>query len=329
MTPSPLATIVVPVRNRSDLLRECLDGLMKQDLVGELFDVLVCDDGSTEDISAVIADFQSGPVGVRLLSQPPLGPAAARNLGIRNSHSPTLVFIDSDVRPHPEAVRRLVEALERNPRWCGAEATVEPTEGEDSPLWDAPTARGGRYLTAGIAYRRSALEQAGGFDEAFRLPACEDVELAVRVLQAGEIGYVPEAMILHPRRRITLNARWRWRLFWRYTVWLAARYGFLAWPGKRTRFPRLRTALAAVATLPLGRAIAAVGRLPSSPSVGLRALAHAGFDIVCGMAALPDIVLCRVPERRDYLRDRADDQSPVDQPTMNAAGIGSPSDCAP
>lgn len=325
MTPSPQVTVVVPVRNRSDLLRPCLDCLTKQDLDGNLFEVVVCDDGSTEDIAAAIADFQSGPIGVRLLKQPPRGPAAARNLGIRGSQSPILVFVDSDVRPHVESVRRLVEALENNPPWCGAEATVEPIEGEDDPLWDAPTAHGGRYLTAGIAYRRSALEQAGGFDEAFRLPACEDVELAVRVLHVGEIGYVPEALILHPRRRITLRARWRWRLFWRYTVWLAARYGFLAWPGKPTRFPRMRTALAAIVTLPLGRALDAVGCLPSSPSVGIRALGHAAFDVLCGLAALPDILFCRVPERPGYLQDDADDQPNACQPALKPAPIGSES----
>ena len=296
-----VVTVVVPARNRPDLLQVCLDRLTQQTADPDTYEVLVCDDGSTEDLASVVASFEGRSPVVRLLRQQPQGPAAARNLGVRRSRGTVVVFVDSDVIPDPAFLRSLCEALARNPPWLAAEARVEAIGGDDSPLWDAPTAHGGAYPSGAIAYRRDVLVAAGGFDEAFTMPACEDVELAARVLPKGPIGYVPEAVVYHPRRRITFRTCWRWRTFWWFTAILAGRYGFLGWPTRLTRFPRLRTAQAAVVNLPAGRVLEALPWLWRSPKVGTVALVHAMFDVVCGLAALPEIVLKPFPERKNYL----------------------------
>jgi GT2 family glycosyltransferase len=173
-----------------------------------------------------------------------------------------------------------------------------------SPLWEAPEApKGGRYHTAAIAYRRDALVAAGGFDEAFPLAACEDVELAARILSTGSIGFVPEAIAYHPRREVDLRIRWRSRLHWKYLVILAERYGCLAFPERKIcRFRRLRIAWSAVAGLPLGRLLRALRWMRYSPSSAILAGLYALFDIICGLWALPGIFFYPVPKRIDYLR---------------------------
>jgi GT2 family glycosyltransferase len=300
-------SVVVPVRDRADLLTRCLHSIKQQDFPAENFDVIVCDDGSTGDLSGVIENFLPGPPTIRLERQNCRGPAAARNLGIRKSCSPIVLFIDSDIVADNGLIQNLVAALKKNPDWKGAEACLLPIEGSVSPLWEAPDApAGGRFHTAAIAYRRNALITAGGLDESFLLPACEDVELAARILMQGSIGFVPEAKAFHPRRKVNLRIHWRYRLHWKYLVILAKRYGILVFPGcKIKRFSRLRIAVAAVITLPFGRLRHALRWLKRNPSSAALASLYALFDVVCGLWALPGILFCTVPDRIDYLRGKA------------------------
>ncbi|MBE0622157.1 MAG: glycosyltransferase [Burkholderiales bacterium] len=303
MSHSLRASVVVPVRNRPELLAKALESLTTQDLPAELYEVIVCDDGSSDDIAAVVRQFSTGPIALRLEKQPPTGPAAARNLGIRAAGAPIVVFADSDVVVERSAIRLLTEALETEPQWQGAEAALHPADGKEGILWDAPASTGGgHYHTAAIAYRRDILFAVGGFDEDFKLPACEDVELAVRVLAHGPIGFVPEAKVWHPRRKVTAVTHWRWRRHWHYETVLAVRYGILAFPDRCAGpFPRLRVLWAALVTLPAGRLLTALKALATEPRGAGVAGLYALFDVLCGLWALPSILLAPVPIRRNCL----------------------------
>jgi GT2 family glycosyltransferase len=281
-----------------------LDGIAAQALSASAFEVLVCDDGSTDDLSGVVADFRHRLPNIHHLKQANQGPAAARNLGIVHASSDIVVFLDSDVVPGPAAVGALIAALRSHDDWEGAEARLLPTGGEDSCGWDAPQSdNGGHYHTAGIAYRRSILEKVGGLDENFSRAACEDVELAVQVLRYGPIGFVPEAVVYHPRRRRTAAACWKGRKNWRYVQMLACRHGFLGWPGNKTSWPRLRTAVCAVLTLPAGKCLDALRRRPKVPGDTLRGLGLAFIDWLGGVAMLPAILFAPLPPRRSRLLD--------------------------
>lgn len=296
-------SVVIPVHNRSDLLRGVLAGLVAQGIPADDFEVLVCDDGSTEPIDAVVASFATALPRIRHLRQPNSGPAAARNLGIAHAASDIVVFLDSDVLPGDTVLERLTTALAAHPDWQGAEARLQPVGGEDSCVWDAPRSDdGGHYHTAAIAYRKAVLEQVGGLDENFSRAACEDVDLAVRVLPHGPIGFVPEAVVQHPRRRRTAASCWRARRNWRFVQMLALRHGFMAWPGNPTSFPRLRTAFCATVALPLGESLEALKRLPTAPGDAIRGLGLAFVDWLGGVAMLPAILFAPLPPPRSRLR---------------------------
>jgi GT2 family glycosyltransferase len=293
--------IVIPARNRPDLLEKCLESLARQTLPASASEILVCDDGSTEDLATLVGSFRSRLPNIRLVRQQPKGPAAARNMGFRSSNADIFVCVDSDVICADGLVQYLVDALRRDPTWVAAEGTVLPV-GETGPLFDAPVNHGGTYGTGASAYRASALLEVGGLDEAFPFPACEDAELAARLLRLGQYGYVPEAVVYHPTRRVTLGMQWRSRKYWRYVMILAKRYGFLAFPGHPVGpSPRLRVALAAVVTLPAGRLLGALKHAATNQKEGLSACAAALFDVICGFAALPAVLFGRVPVRRNYL----------------------------
>jgi GT2 family glycosyltransferase len=297
------AAVVIPVRNRSDLLKECLSSLAKQDVPIKECEVLICDDCSDIHLEPIVETFKECIPKIRLLRQDKRrGPGAARNMGFRSSGADIFVCIDSDVTCEPHFLLKLLRALELNKDWVAAEATVMPLTRISSPLLDAPVAKGGVYVSAACAYRAEALGQVGGFDENFLLPACEDVDLAMRLLRLGKFGYVPEAAVYHRARRVTLQTHWRWRGHWRYETILAKRYGILAFPGHPAGpFPRLRVAMAAIVTLPAGRLIEGVKYVRNKPSQGMLACLYALFDVFCGFWALPSILFSSVPQRRNYL----------------------------
>lgn len=298
-------SVVIPVFNRPDLLRGVLAGLANQTMSTHCMEVLVCDDGSTEDLAKVIAEFQQRLPGLQHLRQKNGGPASARNLGTRNARAAVVLYLDSDILPDSFLIERLLAALRNNKDWVGAEAAVDPVGGEPNILWDAPVCQsGGVYLTAAIAYRKSILEAVGGFDEQFLRAACEDVELAARVLDHGEIGFVNDARVAHPRRRKTFGMFWRKRNDWQYVLFLAQRHGFVGWPGNRTSRPRMRLLWCALVTQPMGRFLQSVCLTVRSPRQGLIAIGHAVFSWFCGLAAVPDILTSTCPVHDNFLLPR-------------------------
>ncbi|MFF8814654.1 glycosyltransferase family 2 protein [Streptomyces pactum] len=118
------------------------------------------------------------------------GPAAARNTGWRACPEPWIVFLDDDVVPGPDWADRLAADLAAaGPRTGGVQGRITvplPTDRRPTD-WERNTAglATARWITADMAYRRAALEQAGGFDERFRRAFREDADLALRVRAAG------------------------------------------------------------------------------------------------------------------------------------------------
>jgi histidinol-phosphate phosphatase family protein len=133
------------------------------------------------------------------------GPAAARNLGWRRASAEWVAFLDDDVVPGPSWLGDLARDLE------GLEPEVAATQGRvrvPMPARRRPTdwernVRGletARWATADMAYRRSVLEEVGGFDERFPRAYREDADLGLRVVEAGCRIVVGDRGVLHPVR---------------------------------------------------------------------------------------------------------------------------------
>jgi glycosyltransferase involved in cell wall biosynthesis len=94
----PFVSVIVPTYNRASLLKRLLESLREQTYPADKFEVLVVDDGSTDETPQVVEEFaRSAPFAVRYFRQPRKGPAAARNLGIQQSRGEIVAFVDSDV----------------------------------------------------------------------------------------------------------------------------------------------------------------------------------------------------------------------------------------
>jgi glycosyltransferase involved in cell wall biosynthesis len=262
-------SIVIPTRNRREDLRACLLALASQDFPREKYEVIVCDDGSEEEISKVVDEFRQTGLDVRYLRQEPKGPAAARNLGIRHSKGKIVAMTDSDTAPDRSWLKKLYEALMDDPQAVAVEGKVYASnEGEFDPLGEGPTNKsGGVYLTCNCAYRRETLIEVGGFDETFPFPAFEDTELAARAQQIGRIIWEPEAIVIHPQRPLTLRAVLKKLRHWEYVLLMGRRYGYLAWKQYPVKHPGSRVALLSVVALPAAKfktAMRWIGRKPKA-----------------------------------------------------------------
>lgn len=302
-------SVIIPTYNRPSELRRCLDALSQQTFPQNAFEVLVCDDGSVEDIEAVVREARTTFGGRWVyLRQAQAGPAAARNLGIRHAHGSIVAMTDSDTLPDANWLAELAAAFAAHPQAAAVEGQVyAQNEGAFGLLGEGPTnRRGGVYLTCNCAYRRTALLQAGGFDETFPYAAYEDVELAARVQPFGEIVWQPRAIVVHPERPLTLQAVLKKLRHWEYVLIMGLRYGYLAWRHYPVKHPRVRVAALAILALPLAKFKKALAGLVQQPAAALKLM---GFGVVEAVGAMvlvaPKALFGNFSERvvrKDYLQ---------------------------
>ncbi len=198
------ASIVVPVRNGAGIIADCLRALEAQDLPVADYEVIVVDDGSTDDTAEVVHGFP----GVRLIRQGPAGPAVARNRGTAEARGEYILFTDADCAPHPTWAGALLRAVEEAgaaggkgiyaTRQRGLVARFVQVEYETRYRRMARRASIDFVDTYAAIYRRSVLEEVGGFNELLPSTSLEDQELSFRVAGRGHrLIFVPDAVVDH------------------------------------------------------------------------------------------------------------------------------------
>jgi glycosyltransferase involved in cell wall biosynthesis len=214
MTSEPVApsegpvrvSVIVPVRNRADLLGALLAAL--DDQTFRHFEVIVIDDGSTDGADRLAESTVVAGRPVRVLRSRG-GAVAARSVGTQAALGAVLAFTDSDCVPEPGWLARGVAAID-----AGADLVNGLTiPGRPPNPLERTMASGleGLYPTANMFYRRDTLVKAGGFDQAaggrlgFRHDDLargtgfgEDTMVAWQAIRMGARAvYEPDALVRH------------------------------------------------------------------------------------------------------------------------------------
>lgn len=109
-----LLSFVLPVYNVEKYIRPCLESLFNQDLAEEEFEVILVDDGCTDNTVTLIKEFAKEHRNIRLVHQLNQGPSAARNNGMRRAQGRYLMFVDSDDLLVSHSIRPMLEfAMQR------------------------------------------------------------------------------------------------------------------------------------------------------------------------------------------------------------------------
>ncbi|GAB7095458.1 glycosyltransferase [Halolamina litorea] len=207
-TPHPLAvSVVAPVYNDPEGIADTLDALVVQ--IHDDHEILVVDNGSTDDTRDVIRNYTQDHENVHLLVEDEIQSSyAARNKGIRHADGDVLGFIDADETVGDDWLETALRAMdEQDADYLGC--NVELTLPQDT-IVGRYNARTGfpveQYLetehyapTCALLVRREVFEEVGTFDA--RLISGGDREFGERVHEAGyEQGYAEDAVVYHPAR---------------------------------------------------------------------------------------------------------------------------------
>lgn len=206
-------TVVMPTYNRCELLGRALRGLLEQTASPESYEIVVADDGSTDGTPAVLEGVGAPEARLRYVRQENKGPAAARNLGVREAKGEIILFTGDDCLPDKGLIAEHMRAYEAegdvgvvgHVTWH-PELEITPfmaylEEGAQfgfGKIEDPENVTPWHFYTANCSVKRHWIEEAGGFDEEFKHAAFEDVELAHRMQQRGlRIVYRPAARTYH------------------------------------------------------------------------------------------------------------------------------------
>ena len=108
----PKLSIVVPVYKVEKYIGRCLDSLLKQDLPSEDFEIVAIDDGSPDNSSRIIKEYQKKYSNIRLIHKPNGGLSSARNRGINEAKGKYIMFVDSDDYIAKNCLRTILDKIE-------------------------------------------------------------------------------------------------------------------------------------------------------------------------------------------------------------------------
>jgi glycosyltransferase involved in cell wall biosynthesis len=191
----PEVSVIIPSYNSARYLADALDSVLNQTFRD--FEVLVIDDGSTDDTNAVVGRYGEA---VRYIYQRNSGVAAARNRGISESCGRYIGFLDADDTWGHDKLEAQVGALHRNPRYLASYTAFTVVRSDLTPLRITRSNRHGEALEdlllrgnvvgsiCTVLCQRSLLVATGGFDPS--LSQCADWDLWVRIARRTEFLYL-------------------------------------------------------------------------------------------------------------------------------------------
>lgn len=203
-------SVVVPVYNGAAVLPRCLDALARQTVPGHSFEIVVVDDGSTDDTAHLFEQWRKSHshISSRLIRQENAGPAAARNRGAEAAVGSLVFFTDADCAPEAHWIEKMLAAFE-DENVAGAKGAylsdqsglvARFVQAEYEDRYDRM--RGQAQIdfidTYSAAYRRDVFLENDGFDPVFPTASVEDQEFSFRLADRGyRLVFVPDARVRH------------------------------------------------------------------------------------------------------------------------------------
>lgn len=216
MTESPRVSVVIPAYNAAWCVGRAIDSALAQTF--EAREIIVIDDGSSDDTPGVLAAYGAG---IRAIRQPNAGLSRARNAGIAAARGRYVAFLDADDWWLPTKLERQVALLDTDPGlvFCSTAAELRDEHGRvlntwacgnsQAPALEAIFAHNAYVAGSGSAVmvRREAILEAGGFDP--DLASLEDIDMWMRLAARGGYACVPEVLTVVFRRAGSMSGNFR------------------------------------------------------------------------------------------------------------------------
>ena len=199
----PLVSIIIPTYNRQRCLSRAIESILKQTV--QDFEVIVVDDGSSDDTAAIVEEFTRRDFRIRsMCHRKNRGAQAARNTGARSANGNWLSFFDSDDWMLPTSIEaRLTVARKQSVKVVHSDAFVlRPNQ--DRALFGVPPLNGSIYeallrapgpMFQAMIVSADAYHEMGGLDE--NVIAYQEWDTAIRLAKRHAFGFVPEPTFVY------------------------------------------------------------------------------------------------------------------------------------
>lgn len=228
---NPRVSIVICTYRREESLAETLDSLGEQTAPRSSFEVIVVDNNSPDRTREIVDRFAAANPNVRYLLETSQGLNFARNAGFRAAAADWVLYLDDDVRAHPDLVERAIATIDTQdfdcfggfclpwfkfgrPSWLHDRYVIN----EVDPNVETGVLRDGFAMGALVAFRRSVLEALGGFAVEHatfvgmnkdKIAYGDETMLQVRMRERGFlVGFEPSMKVDHLVQRNRLEPTW-------------------------------------------------------------------------------------------------------------------------
>lgn len=224
MENQPRVSVLMTVYNGATSLGSALQSVIEQDF-DEPYEILVVDDGSTDQTPDILRSFETDYSNIRVVNAGRLGRAKALNLGLRECRAPYVAINDCDDLSYPQRLQSQIDYLDAHSDvvlvagWArvvgdrGTEVDERRLVNKDRVL-RRRLAFGNPFIHSTITYRKTALDEIGGFCQSQE--AAIDYDAIERMARVGRLACVQEFVLEHYRgerqyfrARLGTSVRWR------------------------------------------------------------------------------------------------------------------------
>lgn len=219
-------SVVIPAFNAGQTISQTIEALERQTYPRELFEIIVVDDGSTDNTAEIIRQYN-----VKCIYQEKSGPAKARNTGWRQARSEFIYFTDADCIPQSTWIAELADDYSTdkigavggsygiaNSRSLVADCIYQEIIERHNKMEKYVRALGSYNLSV----RRNVLEEVGGFNEEYKMASAEDNDLSYKILKKGYLLFFDnnaKVAHYHPQSLSRYLRTQFWHGFWRVKLY--------------------------------------------------------------------------------------------------------------
>jgi glycosyltransferase involved in cell wall biosynthesis len=218
---NPKVSVLMAAYNVAAYIDEAIEAIRAQTFSD--FEMIVIDDGSTDDTAARIEPHAKADGRIRLVRQANAGIPATRNKLVELARGEYLAVVDSDDVSTPTRLEQQARYLDEHPDCVAVSGTlmlIDP-EGQELTKWDAPadhesiekillSGNGAALAHPAAMVRREAVLKAGGYRAGF--PVAHDLDLFLRMARVGKLANLPDVMIKYRQHTGSICFRQPWKL---------------------------------------------------------------------------------------------------------------------
>ena len=202
----PFVSVVIPTYNRKEMLKECVGSLFTQTYPTDQYEIIVVDDGSTDETKNMFDRYLQKEPRLSYFYQENQGPSAARILGTRNSKGEIICFIDDDCVADRDWIKNLVDCyVDDNVGGVGGKImsftpkTIIERYCYVTDLFNQELFTKLFLMTGNASYKKNVLTKVRSFDRYIKYG--EDVDLGIKVILAGySLRYNSKAVVYHKHK---------------------------------------------------------------------------------------------------------------------------------